>query len=416
MLRQISYLDKLIVLIFSVLLIVDSANGFLLLSGVNLPISLSQAVKMPLIFLMLFRVFVLNNIYFIHILSLIFILWSSIFLNYYLLGAFNIPLESAIFLKLVIIPISMYYFVAISKLDYDFYIKVAKNVFIISFLVILLNITLGMAGLGFNSYTEGIGSKGFFYAGNELSILYVVLFAFLLRYVFQEYSTFRYAIFSALGLFFGLFIATKVSMLSILTIIFLLPLLKVKWKFTVKRFIAILVVGGSFTLLAIFVYNYMFVSGLMDKWTYFLKIYDYNYVSIILSGRNRYLEQSFIMSSLHPGILHQFLGYSYAGYIDLVSQTSTLRGQSIEMDFFDVYFYYGILGLFAVLSFWMVAIYVYLKNKFDNIFILSTVILVLIISFLSGHVLFSGLSGPFIGIFLSLMFQNDLFPQRTANQ
>lgn len=411
MLRQISYLDKIIVFIFGVLLFVDSANGLFLLSGINLPVSLSQAVKLPLISTMLFRIYILNKKYFIHIVALILVLWFSVFLNYYLLEAFNVPMEFAIFLKLIIIPISMYYFVEISKLNYDFYLKVIINVFMVSFFVILLNIGLGLAGLGFKSYSEGIGSKGFFYAGNELSILYVVLFAFLLRFVFEKYSNKKYVLFSTVGLFFGLFIATKVSMLSILLLIFLIPLLKVKWRFTVKRLIGVLVAFVAFVMLSVVLYNYLLLSGLIDKWSYFLKIYDYNYLSIILSGRDRFLEQAFVMTSENSSLLHQIFGYGFTGYIELANQVSTIRLLSVEMDFFDVYFYYGILGLLAVLSFWAVAVYVYFKEKVKNTVILSTVILVLIISFLSGHVLFSGLSGPFIGIFLSLMFQKDLFPE-----
>lgn len=415
MLKQISYLDKIIIIIFSLLLIVDSANGFLLLSGVSSPITLSQLVKMPIIFLMIFRVFILNKSFFAHILILILFLLLSWCLNYMLLSDFNITLEFSVLLKLIIIPISMYYFVSISRLNFEYFLSKIKQIFVISFAVVIINILIGLAGFGFNSYVEGIGSKGFFFAGNELSVLYVVLLAFLLLYTFKNYSKAKYAIASVLGLFFGLFIATKVTMFSILMLMFIIPLVSIKWKITTKKIIGVSVSLVLFASLSVMVYNYLFISGLIDKWTYFLKIYDYNYVSIILSGRDRFLEQAYLMSIENSHIIHEMFGYSYTGYVSLIKQSTTLHGQSIEMDFFDIYFFYGLFGLFAVLSFWFVGFYAYFKNGAKNHVILFTSILVLAISFLSGHVLFSGMSGPFIGILLSLLFQKELFrPKETA--
>lgn len=413
MLKQISSLDKIIVFIFSLLLMVDAFNGFLLMSGRNLPITISQLTKIPLILFMSLRIFILNKSYFVHILTFILILFFSWFLNYMKLSEFNINKEFSVLLKLIIIPISMYYFICISSLDYIYYFSKVKQIFIISFAVVLFNIALGIAGFGFNSYAEGIGSKGFFFAGNELSVLYVVLLAFLLLYVFKNFSKLKYAIAAVVSLFFGLFIATKVTMLSILILIFVIPLTSINWKITSKKVIGVSISLVLFSALAIMVYNYLFISGLIDKWNYFLKIYDYNYVSIILSGRNRFLEQAYLMSLENKHILHDLFGYSYTGYSALIKHSTTLHGQSIEMDFFDIYFFYGLIGLLAVLSFWFVAIFTYIKNKAKNPIILFTALLVLGISFLSGHVLYSGMSGPFIGILLSLLFQNTLFATKT---
>jgi len=45
-----SFIDKIIIFLFSIILIIDSINGFLLLKGVNTGISLSQLIKFPLLF------------------------------------------------------------------------------------------------------------------------------------------------------------------------------------------------------------------------------------------------------------------------------------------------------------------------------------------------------------------------------
>lgn len=401
--QRIVLFDKLIFFIFYCLLIVDSINGFLLTSGVS--ISLSQIVKIPLLVLMLSRILMLNRKYFIHILVIFFILVFSVAINYFKLGIINIAKEFVIITKLLIIPVSVYYFVEISKLDFSNYLKIITRIFIISFFIIFANIGLGVLGFGFDQYTGGIGKKGFFYAGNELSILYVVIYSALMYIIFNRFSKWQYFVFAAIGFFVGIFISTKVSMLSIIILTFMIPLLSTKWQITTKKVLALCFSVGGLFLILIFISNFLADSGFFDKWVYFLRYYDYNYVSIILSGRDHFLADAVAMSLNFKSELHVLFGYSFEGFMQLFEQNSMKKAHSIEMDFFDLYFFYGLFGLFAVLSVWFYSIYYYLVNKNANKVILFTVILILIISFLSGHVLYSGLSGPFIGLYLSLLFQ-----------
>ena len=404
---KVTFIDKIVVFLLSIILLVDSINGFLLLNKVNTSISLSQLVKFPILFFMLFRIFLLNRKYSLHIFSIVFILLTSVFVNYFQIASINFIAEFTLILKLMVIPVCLYYFVCLKNINSDFYNNSVSKIFKIAFIVLFVNIFLSFVGVGYSSYSGGIGNKGFFYAGNELSAMYLVINSYLLLNVYQNYQRKYFYLLSVIAIALGLLISTKVSMISILFIVLLIPLTHLKLKITPK-----LIRNSVFFLLAIVLFTFILIenvrtSGVYARWVYFFKIYDYDFISILLSGRNITLTESWNMNAINFEPLNAFFGYSYTGFIDNLRQSSFFKAKANEMDFIDLYFMYGILGLFSVLSVWFIAIYNYFISSNKNIILLITILLILFISFISGHILYSGLSGPFIGIYLSQFFTNS---------
>ncbi|MGB1019130.1 MAG: O-antigen ligase family protein [Chitinophagales bacterium] len=401
---KVGFIDKFIVFLLTIILIIDSINGFLIFNKINTGISLSQLIKFPILFLMMFRIFLLNRKYFIHLLIIILVLVFSVFINY--INAINVTIfsEVTLILKLLVIPISLYYFVCLKNVNYHYYYNSVVKIFKIAFVVLFINIFLSLIGVGYSSYAGGIGNKGFFYAGNELSAVYLIVSSFLLQYVFKNNKRKYYYLLAAISIGLGVLISTKVSMLSILVIVILIPIYGFNLKITPK-FIRNSVFVSLISVVVLFVLIENIVNGeLYARWVYFFKVYDYNLVSILLSGRNITLVESWNMNASYFEPFQAFFGYTYSGFIENLKQSSFYRAKANEMDFFDLYFIYGLLGLLSILSIWFVAFYNYFTSKKKNTILLISCLLILFISFISGHVLYSGLSGPFIGIYLSLMF------------
>jgi hypothetical protein len=336
------------------------------------------------------------------------ILVLAVFINY--VDEVNVSLlkEFTLILKLLVIPICVYYFVSLKEINYDFYYKSIIKIFKISFIVLAVNIFLSIIGVGYSSYSGGIGNKGFFYAGNELSAMYLIISSFLLQYTFKKLSIKYYIILSIIALVIGVSISTKVSMFSIFLIIILIPLISVKIKINATFILKAVFFVLGIVLISALLYDNVVNSSVFDRWVYFFKVYNYDYTSIILSGRNKTLIESFNMNETFYKPINLFFGYSYTGFLDNMQQSTFYKVKANEMDFFDIYFIYGIFGLLSVLSIWFISIVQFIISEKKNLVLLITICLILVISFLSGHVLFSGLSGPFIGIYLSLMFHNKL--------
>ena len=91
--------------------------------------------------------------------------------------------------------------------------------------VLLVNLLLGLWGFGYEQYEGGIGSVGYFFAGNEVSAVLIVLFCFALDYVFVNYSTKTYFLVSLVMIVFSLIKATKVGMAGTLICVFVIPAL-----------------------------------------------------------------------------------------------------------------------------------------------------------------------------------------------
>ena len=86
-----------------------------------------------------------------------------------------------------------------------------------SFLIIALNISLKLFGLGFAMYTMDsleIGSKGYFYAGNEVSGVLLILASFLMYWYQLFDKKMLFILVGILSVLTGLYLTSKTAILG----------------------------------------------------------------------------------------------------------------------------------------------------------------------------------------------------------
>ncbi|MCR1900086.1 glycosyltransferase [Irregularibacter muris] len=389
------FIDKVICYMLLFVTLIDSINGFLLRSSIDLPVSLSQFYKLIIILLVICRLTIDNKtskLYLWLLSCFIFISGSG---NYYFgQSLLDIAQSFLVFFKFFTIALIFYYFRNIMTICGLDKIKEIHRIFKYNYAVILANIVLGLLGLGFNSYKQGIGIKGFFYSGNEFSALFILFTAYFLYYIWNKCKNI-YVPFSIFSIILGFMISTKVAIFGSVILATSVPLIS-GYKlptFNTKKFARI---GVFFLLMLALVVGYLANTELLHRWVYFYK--KQGLAGVLLSGRNNFVKEA-INYSLNEYNIFQFL---FGGG----------SVQTVEMDLFDTLFNYGIFGFIIIISFWICIIYKSFilakanKNEYAAlIFLINT--LLLIVASISGHVIYSGLIGIYIGLFNSLLYYQD---------
>lgn len=272
----------------------------------------------------------------------------------------------------------------------------------------------------FNAYVrEGIGFSGWFYAANELGPILLMLFPVL--FILLEKHKLMYILLSTLAIFSILAISTKVSSLGLgLILIFYFVLYLFKKRKTLNKMILIL----SIITFALLYSNY-------GKELYYkLECYNANVIpekvvpnkkpiininpnnkdegidnenndilSLILSNRNKKvitINKDYKTSS----IINKLFGL---GFYNLEKDEVFI----IEMDFLDLFYHYGIIGLLLALYPYIYMIYQLItsiknKNLKININLLYSVFifcLIMGISFVAGHIIGSPAVSSFLVIY-----------------
>lgn len=289
--------------------------------------------------------------------------------------------------KLLSLIILFVYFRLSNILFKSQYLNKAFKVLKVGFYILILNLGAGLLGFGFHTYGNiQMGQKGFFYAGNEVGGLVISLFPFALFYCYFKYSNFKYIIFSIILIILSISLATKTVMLATLISIFAIPVLYSSWK---TRSIAFI-----FLLVTIYIGYIHFIQDnsnpIIDKLSW-----EYNQGGInklIFSDRDEFFNEKYDLFSKAP-LCQQLLGLG--------------GGITVEMDYFDILLNYGYLGLLFIFFIIITFIYILYKNRNNNIYFKCLIFqdsILLIVSFLAGHLLFSSMASIFIAITNSIMF------------
>lgn len=377
-------IDHLIWILINYSLLFDTINGFFLNSGENIPIS--SFMKMVLILLVVIRLCERKTI-----ISVILVFLYVAFLNLYfslLIPEMLSETFNHLFKFLSAILIFLYIKKQILTFPYLTHERI-KRTFTVSFSVLLINLFCGILGLGYAQYSGGIGSRGFFYAGNEVSGVTLIIFSYILFRSMKLYgeSSFHYVSVSFLLLFLSIILVTKTAILGTLATIFILSDKRKngrKKKLFKTLSILVLVFIGS--------YYAIEQTGILSRWQY---MYDKGGVlTLLLSNRDSYLIEESV-EYIQSGVLGWFLGLG--------------GNRSVEMDPFDVLFNYGILGFLLVYTFysslWFKAKKMERKGGYPYASLALYVdALLLIVSCFSGHIIFSGMIGIFVALLNGLMF------------
>ena len=391
---------KFIIFLIFCMPMIDTLNGFLIRNGY---LSIAKIIKPILLFLMfVYTITYLNKekvlILFSTFLMSILIMFHGIFI-YTSSGDLIIDIDWLI--KYMFWVISFYFFY-IFKIDIDTIYRLANFYFFIYF----LNLILGISGIGFPQYKDsgerGIGSVGFIYAGNELSITLILLEIIILSIILYKKQYMRLYIYILLFIIAALLKATKTFFLSA----FLVPIIillsfsfsRGKHLFNLKiyktnLYILLSYAFASVLLFPIAVYILLFYVGLINRIEYWLGKLDL--ITFLLSSRNLFAEKL---------INYMFENLSFATLLFGYGRPSLKELKSAEIDLIDFIFAYGLVGVGLII--FNLFIWIYKISKTDSRFKyigLATVFYMFIISNLSGHVLYSSMGAIVFGFLISLI-------------
>lgn len=394
-------IDILIITLFIGLLPIDTINGFLLHRNVSLPISVSQIYKSLLLVLLIlkgaFNLRFLFNIFFAFG-----ILFSASIYQIFKLGQI-----SHLFPDLI--KISKYLTIILSFNFFSNYFqnnrgeKIIFQIVYISYTVVIINILLKYIGLGYPMYEHGdIGSRGFFFAGNEISVLLLILSAIIGKRLWVLNNRFLYFIIGILTVFTALTISSKASMIGAIIILLIIPIKRPKLnsinlKSFLKYSLSILTIVP---LVIIIAWSLIKNSKVYERFTYFYEELDF--LSFIYSNRNIFFSKYLEIYKGQYNLLEKFIGVGQTAYEKLSEM------QTVEIDIIDILFAQGIFGATIFLSLITYVLLQSLKLSFIRDynyanFTFFMCLLLFAISSFSGHTFNSGMAGPFIGLTFALM-------------
>ena len=290
---------------------------------------------------------------------------------------------------------------------------------------VILIVVANLTGTSFDTYNgDKIGTIGWFYAGNDIGSILVCLFPILYFYCVKNFNPI-FLVFLILSVYVILGIGTKVSSLGITIILLLLIILCIfnyifkKNKLKLKKNLIIL------SILIFFVTILLPISPI-------IKNMQLHYDNVNLNNKNNSITDSIspkddldaIDDIIFSGrtefkkatkdryetsnLLEKLFGM---GYVDEKNEEYKL----IERDYYDIFFNHGVVGItiyFASFVFIIVNIFILiLKKPINNLFRMNienyviSIVLMLGISFYSGHILLN----PSVGIYFSTIFISLFF-------
>lgn len=377
------------------------------------PLPISQTYKSIVIVLMLFRLFFSKDSFFVFLLLIGFQV-APIF-GFLKTGDFSIYFQDAIDAsRWFTVPLGFFYFKTLFQASYFEKIKIWLKAVVFCALVFLtINLFLGALGYGSAFYFEGygneVGTSGFIYAGNELTILILALGFIIGSYLKHKKRHFVFCFIFVLFILFA-FLVTSKTVLGGVLVVFAIPWLKsVPTKISKKWLNRIF----GFILLGIPLLIYGFYwgilhSGVIKKMETSIRMNEGDLLSTLLSNRDKYLMEGWQVFSEKYSFIHQLFGIGQNYFINSMER-------SPELDFFTLLFTNGILGLILLLLliwYWFLNTKTLAWNKnypFSNQVLLFVIFLVLI-SNLAGHIFNSAVAGFYIGLAIAMMFYKSKKP------
>lgn len=369
-----------ILFLLSLTLLVDSLNGAFLKYGITG--GFSAIYKVGLLASLFLYLLVFNKKHFFVSIALLifFIVWS-------ILRIVLIDGQASFFIVQESIKILLLFVISIAILNFSYLNERGIIIlFSIYFLSLVLNVVSSYVGLGDFSYGH-YGAKGFFYGGNVISGVIVVIASFLLVKAYKASTIFfivLFLIFFALAFVMG----TKSGILGV----FLVALLVVLTSFDARGLLLTLLGAILITILIAIFYNYLQESVVIDRLLYFYR--EGGISNMLFSGRQIkifYFLDLFAVST--PA--EMMLGFDRTGY-------DKLRYNRIEFDFADMFLYFGSVVTLIVYSA-ILALFLYTFKASSTALKTASLIAFLVLFFISniaGHIIFNGTITPIWGLLI----------------
>lgn len=315
--------------------------------------------------------------------------YIALFLTKTILTNGNITYETTVIFKTFYFIILSITFINLEKpIDSKYYIACFTTYLLLVFIPNILNI-------GFNSYEIAkVGQVGWFNSANEISTILSILTPILIAYLMTKKNKILSVLYLIIIPITFFSIGTKVPILSLAIICgfyFLYSLYKLIRKKDTKKITFILT--GLFIII-------ISTAILLPKTSFYknIKIHlEYLEVdNIVEIFTDTELIDHFLLGSRLKLLSQNIKTYKESSTIEILLGIGAEHRQS-EMDFFDIFINYGIIG-FALIATILIILIIKQKPKYTINTKLS-LLLAITIAFLSGHVLVS----PAVSIFIPLL-------------
>ncbi|WP_233077823.1 O-antigen ligase family protein [Rheinheimera soli] len=397
--QQVLPLDKLILLLCSCYLLVDAFNGFLL-NQFGRSFGFSALYKLLILNLMLTCLSLRTAKAFLLFPALFVLLVPGPFYSWLQLGG-SLAADMGLMLKLISPFIAFYYLLSLAQLDKAFALKSMHQVFVVNYLIVLVNFVLGALGYGYTSYLPqqhltqvDLGSKGFFNAANELSVVLLVLSAWLLQYYWRQQKLIFLAV-AVSSVWCASLMLTKTGLLGTIILVLLIPLMpqliRLNWSRLALMLVLLIVTAILLIWQAPLLLSHL---GLAEKLQHIYQ--QQGLLGVLLSNRDKYAAEIWQVVSFYYSEGHRFFG------VGLIGVSEHLWKYWAESDPFDLFIFYGVAGLMFFL--WIFTGFIAQNLKLIRLFssdLAATLVLLnlllLLVACIAGHVISSGMLWPVWG-------------------
>lgn len=294
------------------------------------------------------------------------------------------------------------------------YLNIALSIYILTIFI------FKMFSVGYPTYPlkDNLGTIGLFYAGNEISAILALLSPICFIMFFNEKFNVTNAILCFLTVYCMLEVGTKTSFLSIVCLIIVAFIMAFIKLLTDKNFHKQFI-----TMLLIVLFSVIFVGNssagknlgiqplIFQNESHSQNISGNNNTTDtpvetptnLLSNRDIYLKDT-IDEYKNSNIIDKIVGRGYVSNYDNTIQESKL----IEIDYFDIFFCHGFLGVLIYIVPLVIVIGLFVKKFFTNfinniknhtlIFLLYSLLIICGIALMAGHVF----TAPAVSLFLIL--------------
>lgn len=410
------YYKKIMLISLAYLSIIDSLNGIIINSfDLSITIYYRSILLCFLIFYCIDKKNIKNTKYvnYIFIIGIYAMLVGIINITVYDIGWNRIIKEISSISKIVLIIAMVESYKKFLNRDLEkgkkFIEKIIKYNVILFPLCIIIPSLLNLGNITYHN--SNFGNKGFFNATNEVGLIISTLYVFAIDDIYKKGLSIKTVTKALMIICASFMIGSKVGMFMpvIITIIYLIKgITNYKQKEKFVKSISVLIIISS--CLIIILFNDMIVD-FINRQIYFTKIYSdrgiFTGLSVLLSGRDEILinMHSILMNSKYL-IMHLLFGFGIEVKGFLLSSVLNKR-YLIEMDFFDAFYSYGIIGIFIIYSYFINTFIKY-KAWNDNSFKYTiSFINISIMSFISGHVLWGAMAGTFLAIIICGMISSS---------
>ena len=257
-------------------------------------------------------------------------------------------------------------------------VKILHVFLIAAFLYALGIIVPAILGIGVSSYTEGtFGQKGLYASGNALGIFMGIASVLC---VLKKKKTVTDICKSLILLLSLLLLATKTALLFfVVTILFFISTRK-----SYSKVLLLCLFAGSI----FYFWNYLkdAFMAVFDVVVFRYEISD-SPLAFMLSSRDNYVIDAFTeFYNSSMWILKLIIG----GGVFMSYRTSYFEDmpfKQLEMDFFDIFFMYGLIGIFCYIG---IILWCIRKSYNKGLVLFSLIIFFILHSALAGHILFDG--------------------------